>query len=266
MNHLCIWGEPGIGKTRLLYEATSPQDLSPSIAYFRSPQALDQSGIVDELVRNESGEAIVVVDDCDPRDRVNIWSQLKGLGARARLITVQHDPCNSSGTMAAVQTPELADQQVSEIIQQYGIAKDAADRYASYCGGSPRVADVIGWNLQHNPDDLTRPLDAGNVWDRFVEGTDSPASDAVAQRKLALSYLALFKRLGYGDPYQSEAKAIAGQIEKANPAITWPRFQEIVHSLRQRRILQGETTLYITNRLLHIKLWLKFGDCFSVLS
>lgn len=47
--HLCIWGEPGIGKTRLLYEATAVDDLSPSIAYFRSPQSLERSGVVDEL-------------------------------------------------------------------------------------------------------------------------------------------------------------------------------------------------------------------------
>ena len=77
--HLCIWGEPGIGKTRLLYEATGIDDLSSAITYFRPPQALEQSGVVDELVRNVSKSAIVVVDDCSPRDREDFWRQLKAL-------------------------------------------------------------------------------------------------------------------------------------------------------------------------------------------
>jgi hypothetical protein len=73
----------------------------------------------------------------------------------------------------ALQIPELADAQISEIIQQHGVSKDAADRSAEYCGGSPRVADVVGWNLNNNPDDLTRPLDTGDVWNRFIEGAYS---------------------------------------------------------------------------------------------
>ena len=211
--HLCIWGEPGIGKTRLVYEATAPEDLSSSIAYFRSPKALEQSEIVDELVNDVSKSAIVVVDDCESRDRETIWRQLKGLGTRVRLVTIQHDPCDSSGTTVALHTPELAAAQISEIIQQHGVSKDAADRFAEFCGGSPRVADVVGWNLQNNPEDLTRPLDTLNVWDRFIEGPDSPSSDVVGRRKLVLQYIGLFKKFGYGEPYQSEAKAIAAHVE-----------------------------------------------------
>ncbi|MBM3734815.1 MAG: hypothetical protein FJW39_03440, partial [Acidobacteria bacterium] len=253
--HLCVWGEPGVGKTRLLWEATAVGDLSSAVAYFASPKALDQSGIVDELLNDDSKSAIVVVDDCDSRDRETIWRHLKGLGTRVRLITVQHDPCESSGTTVALQTPELAHAQISEIIHQHGVEKNVADRFAEYCGGSPRVADVVGWNLQNSPDDLTRPLDTGNVWNRFIEWHDSPSSDAVVHRKLVLQYLALFKKFGYGEPYQHEAKGIAGHVAAANPAITWERFQEIILGLRRRRILQGETTLYITPKLLHIKLW-----------
>jgi hypothetical protein len=255
VSHLCIWGEPGIGKTRLLYEATSTEDMSSSVAYFRSPHALEQSGVIDELVHNTAKSAIVVVDECDSRDRENIWRQLRGLGSRVRLVTVQHDPCESSGTTVALQIPALAQAQISEIIQQHGVSKADADRFAEYCGGSPRVADVVGWNLRNNPDDLTRPLDTGNVWDRFVIGADSATSDLARHRKLILSYIALFKKFGYGRPYQDEARAIADHVAKADPSITWARFQEILKSLRERRILQGETTLYITPKLLHIKLW-----------
>lgn len=261
--HLCVWGEPGIGKTRLLYEATKPADLSCAVAYFGSPKSLDDSGIVDELVNDDSKSAIVVVDDCDSRDRETIWRQLKGLGTRVRLVTVQHDPCESSGTTVALQTPELAQAQISEIIQQYGVEKSVADRFAEYCGGSPRVGNVVGWNLQNNPNDPMRPLDTGNVWNRFIEQNDPPSSDAVVHRKLVLQYLALFKKFGYGEPYQNEARFIAGQVAAANPQITWARFQEIILGLRRRRIVQGESTLYITPKLLHIKLWSDWWELYG---
>src|SRR5262245_56186727 len=76
----------------------------------------------------------------------------------------------------------------------------AADRPVS-----PRS---LGGTCKH-PDDLTKPLDTGNVWDRFIEGAYDPNSDTVSQRKLVLSHIALFTKFGYGGPYQEEAKAIA---------------------------------------------------------
>lgn len=255
VTHICVWGEPGVGKTRLLFEAARPDDLAPDVVYFRTPRALEQSGVVDELVRNPDKSAICIVDDCDPRERERTWSQLRGLGTRVRLVTVQHDAYESSGNTIAVPIPLLPDDKIAEIIQQSGVMKDDAERYAPYCGGSPRVAQVVGWNLQHHPDDLTKPLDTGNVWDRFIEAADDPNGDMVRHRKVVLSHIALFTKFGYGGPYQEEARAIARLIESANAGISWDRFQEIVHTLRQRRILQGETTLYITPRLLHIKLW-----------
>lgn len=56
---------------------------------------------------------------------------------------------------------------------------------------------------------------------------------------------------------------MAKLVEQANPQITWARFKEIVRLLRERKILQGETTLYITPRLLHIKLWAEWWDVYG---
>ena len=266
--HICIWGEPGVGKTRLLYEATAQDDLAQLVAYFRSPSALETSGVVDELVHNKVRHAIVVVDDCEARDRTDIWNRLKSLGSRVRLITVQHDPFNSSGSTMGIPVPSLAQEQISAIIQQHGIPKDAADRFAPLCGGSPRVAYVLGWNLQHNPQDLTRPLDTGNVWDRYLARTDKAGSPEATQRILVLQHIALFKKFGFGDPFRHEYEAISEQVRNADPSLTPYKFQEIIHHLKQGRILQGETTLYITPRLLHIKLWCDWwavhGEHFSL--
>jgi len=52
-------------------------------------------------------------------------------------------------------------------------------------------------------------------------------------------------------------------IERANPQVTWPKFQEIIQSLRTRRVLQGENTLYITPKALHIRLWIDWWNTYG---
>ena len=169
----------------------------------------------------------------------------------------------TTGDIAYVQAPPLGKDQVVGILEGYDLPKDQAERYSEMCSGSPRVAHVIGSNLVSNPQDLLRPLDTVNVWDRYIESGDPPNSEQVRKRQLVLRYIALFKRFGYGIPLVSEAQAIANLVREADPSISWARFQEIVEDLRKRRILQGETTLYVTPRALHLRLWLDWWQYYG---
>jgi len=64
-----------------------------------------------------------------------------------------------------------------------------------------------------------------------------------------------------------EAKVVHKLIQGADSRITQARFRGIVEQLKTQHILQGRTTLYITPRLLHIKLWIDwwnlYGDDFD---
>src|SRR5208283_4157380 len=63
--HLRMSGDPGIGKTRLLLEATSCEDLVPVVLYCESPQHLRESGLVHSLLREDNlYHAILIVDEC----------------------------------------------------------------------------------------------------------------------------------------------------------------------------------------------------------
>lgn len=83
------------------------------------------------------------------------------------------------------------------------------------------------------------------------------------ERRLVLQHIALFKRFGYGRQIVDEAQAIAKIIEKVDPVLTWPKFQEIIRNLQARKILQGENTLYITPKALHIKLWIDWWNTYG---
>src|SRR5262249_4581774 len=152
----------------------------------------------------------------------------------------------SSGAIRYFDVPPLGSEEISNIIQSYQIPKEKVQRYAEFCGGSPRVAHVVGWNLLNNPEDLLQSTDTINIWDRFISGVDNLHSEETRRKRLVLQHIALFKRFGFERAVVSEAKSIAKLVEEADPQITWSRFQEIVRELRQRKILQGEYTLYIT--------------------
>ena len=115
----------------------------------------------------------------------------------------------------------------------------------------------------NHPEDILKPPGTVNVWKRYIVGSDDPNSQEVRQRRLVLQHIALFKRFGYGRPVAVEAEAIARMVQGVDPQITQPRFRAIVRSLINRKILQGENTLYITPKLLHIKLWIDWWDTYG---
>jgi hypothetical protein len=258
--HGRVLGEPGIGKTRLVLAATSAEDLGPLVLYCNAAKFRD-SDLMSEISREDNDySAILVLDECNEDDKAYIWNKLEHCGPRVRIISIYGEIREASGKTNSFYPPILMRGQISAIIQEYGIPKDQADRWSELCSGSPRVAHVIGQNLVTNPEDLLKTPDTVNVWDRYIVGGDDPASENVRQRKLVLRHLALYKRFGYERSVVIDAKTIAGRIQEADPQITWPRFQEIVKVLRDRKLLQGEYTLYITPKAFHIKLWVDWWE------
>jgi hypothetical protein len=262
--HVRVGGDPGIGKTRLVHEVTRAEDLEPLVIYCATASSFKDSDLMNEILREDSEfYAILVIDECDAVDRAYVWDRLKNLRGRIQLITIYNEPEKTTGTIRYVDAPPLGKEEVIEIIHSYGVPKDRVARWTEYCGGSPRVAHVIGMNLKNNPDDLLREPDTVTVWDRYIGGLDDPDSQQFQQRRVVLRHLALFKRCGYGGKLVEEAKAVWRLARKTDASITWARFVEIIEELRQRKVLQGENTLYITPKLLHIKLWSDWWDSYG---
>jgi len=259
--HIRLFGEAGIGKTKLVLEATATDDLAPLVIYCDSADKFSDSELMNELLKDDNkAYAILAVDECDQESRAYIWNKLKAHHKRIKLISIYNENDDSSGSITYLDIPSLGREQISNIIQSYNIPKDQAGRWAEFCSGSPRVAHAFGLSLKNNPDDLLKSPDTVDLWERYVVSGDDPANQRVSQRRIVLRHLALFKRFGYEKPFHEEAKAVAGIIEKADPQITWSIFQDIICTLRRRKILQGETTLYISPKALHIKLWVDWWE------
>jgi hypothetical protein len=262
--HLRIVGEAGIGKTKIVLEATRTDDLASLVLYCNAERFLN-SFLMNVLLRGDNNySAVLVLDECDEESKSVIWNQFKHIGNKVKIISISNEFGNTSGDIKRFTVEPLSTQQSSSIIQSYNIPKDRADIWSTFCSGYPRVAHVIGQNLITNPDDIFKTPDTVNVWKRFLVGTDNAQSEQVKQRERVLWHLALFKKFGYSQSLETEARAIAGLITKADPNITWSKFQEITKELKDRKILQGAYTLYITPKLFHIKLWADWWETYGI--
>ena len=257
--HVRILGEPGIGKTKLALEVTKAEDLSPLVIYCSASQFRD-SNLMNKLLRDDNQfSTILVIDECDTDSRSYIWDKLRYRGPRIKLITIYNDYEEQSGGITYYDTPPLEDEQIRNIIiWEYQIPADQANRWVELCDGSPRVAHVIGQNLLNNPEDLLKPPSTVNIWERYIVGRANPDSQEVKEKRRVLRYIALFKRFGFERFVMADAKAIAQKV-----GIEWDKFQEIIDDLKNRKILQGEYTLYITPKALHIKLWTEWWDIYG---
>ena len=84
-----IKGLSGVGKTRLVLEALSSDDLKSKVVYFPRPEDFRRSNLLNRITYENDLEAIIVVDDCYVRDHDDLL-MFKNRGDGA-LITISDD-------------------------------------------------------------------------------------------------------------------------------------------------------------------------------
>lgn len=258
VQHIRVLGEPGIGKTRLVLESVSDDDIAPSVVYVPSGEAFQKSKLFNELLKSDRYSVTLVIDDCDNRDRASIWSALKSRSG-IKLITIDHGPDEThDSAMRTYHCPPLADEQIKNILFGYLQQNVDLHNWAGWCSGSPRVAHLVGENLKSNPDHVLRSPADVHIWDRFIIGHKEMDNWEAEQYRIVLRYIALFQRFGFESPVSNEGEFICSLVKENDPDITWGRFQTIVKHYRGKRILQGSHTLFIVPKALHVHLWVDF--------
>ncbi|MGA2315056.1 MAG: hypothetical protein ABSG71_01580 [Thermodesulfobacteriota bacterium] len=259
--HIRIIDEAGGGKTRFILEATKAEDLAPLVLYTKASKFLNSDLLFLILREDNPFNVIIIADECSHQHRIEIWNQLATRGPRIKLITIYNEPDIKEHGIDYCDIPALSVDDIKQIILSYGVLKDHVDRWAGLAGNSPRFAHMIGTNLKYYHDDVLRPVEG--IYDRIIAGYEDPNSEEVKKRKRVLMHIALFKRFGYRRPVEEEAKKVWKLVEKVDRDITWGKFQEIINKLVSLNILQGETTLYITPRAFHIRMWIEWWDTYG---
>jgi hypothetical protein len=258
--HIRVIDEAGGGKTRFILEVTKAEDLAPLVLYTKASRFVNSDLLFLILREDNPFNVIIVADECNHQHRIEIWNQLAARGSRIKLITIYNESDTKEHGIDYCDIPTLSVDDVKQIILGYGVLKDHVDRWAGFAGNSPRFAHMIGTNLKYYPDDVSRPVEG--IYDRIIAGYEDPNSEEVKKRKRVLMHIALFKRFGYGKPVEEEAKTVSKLVENVDRDITWGKFQEIIKKLISLNILQGETTLYITPSLFHIRMWVEWWEIY----
>jgi transcriptional regulator with XRE-family HTH domain len=262
VRHVRVTGDPGLGKTRLVLEALSDRDLAPAVVYVSSSDDFQRSRLFNELLRPDAEYyVILVLDECPIRDCTSIWNALRNRSDSCRIISIDHDRHEPNDEwMQVLECPPLSVKQVTEIIESHAGTRFDSHRWAELCSGSPRVAHLVGENLQQSPDDMLKEPSTVQVWNRFIAGYHAVDTPEAQRKRLVLRHLALFYRFGFELPVAAEAQFIAQMIGNCDPSVTWGVFQSIVQELKKDRILQGRSTLFIAPKALHLYLWKEFWE------
>lgn len=260
--HINVHGEVGVGKTRLVFEATREPSLSPLVIYLRSPRGFLDSQLMTEIVRGEDLHVILVIDECDWENRREIWRRLQNLGSRIKLVTIHNDYVKTRDTTRQIEAPVLDDDKIQQIIQQYGNDDILAKQLSSICGGIPRLAHLFGWDVKNNPSEILKnPTDHHyDIFARYITQGEDPNSESVKQRRWILLTAAMFRKFGFGSHFRDEMDAIHQLVQSTDPQITLPVLREHVDQLKKWKVLQGEDTLYVSPKALHLWLWMVWWE------
>lgn len=258
--HIRVLGEPGLGKTRMVLEALKQPHIAPSVLYLCHGSKFGQTALFRQLLRvGRTKPLVLVLDDLSESEMSDIWRHLKTRCGAMKLVTLDHGHDESHDEeILRLRAPRLPDETIRAILAERIGESRGIDRWVAICEGSPRVAHAVAENLHANPTDLLRPPATVALWTRFLHGYGVQEDAESRQVDCVAHHLALFSRFGFEDPVSDEAAYVSRLIQKADPTIGWARFQEIVQSLRARRVLQGSRTLFFVPKALHIYLWKQF--------
>lgn len=258
--HVRVLGEPGLGKTRLVLEALRDENLAPIVLYIEHGSMFGSTKLFRQLLKSPYNKPLIlVIDELPEHEMAEIWRHLKARCGALKIVSLDHGRDETQDTdIQRIFAPPLSPETIKKIlISRLGDSREL-DRWVEICEGSPRVAQAVAENLRANPADLLRPPATVPIWDRFLHGYDKRDDQRVRQIDCVTQYLALFNRFGFDDPVGDEARYVADLVAIVDPTIGWARFQEIVQSLRARRVLQGTRTLFFVPKALHIYLWQRF--------
>lgn len=259
--YLRIIGEPGIGKTRLVRESVKPDDLKGAVAYFENPEELLDSRFLNYHLDPED-PAILVVDECGPADTSTLIRKINGANMSAMLVTIYNEP-DEHKTFSELSSPHLKDQEIRQILESYVDNIKKMEQWVRLCVPSPRAAHMVGMNLKNNPDNILKSPNEMLVWDMCITGISRVNDDELKTRRTILTWISLFKKFGHAGQYKTEENLVSELVEK-NEGIPKAVFTRTVKTLKNMKILQGNTTLYISPKILHVYLWTqwweKFGD------
>ena len=104
-----------------------------------------------------------------------------------------------------------------------------------------------------------------NIWESVVTSPDGPRSPDGKIKLTVARCIALFRKVAWGSISRRVGRAAIDKVIALVSKYDATTVNDAIQSLYNGRILQGSSTLFITPKLLHIKLWCDWWDAFEYL-
>ena len=241
-----LYGDTGVGKSRLVYEALTQPGVAERVLVTLDPADLDRS-LLTLVAESDERRLILVIDDCTAADRQAVTRYADIAQGRIRLVTIgsryTRDPHPTDARYLEVLP--LAIGVSREIALSVGLSETDADAVAHYTEGYPKLALILAHAIAQGG--VT-----GNLLDRIrSEPVGLVLSSLLTNQDdiLLLGGLALFDRLGYDGDLAPET-TIACELL----GIDEDRFREVVDRELRRFVSNAGRYRQVTPRLFAV--WL----------
>ncbi|MBN2090408.1 hypothetical protein JW964_12415, partial [candidate division KSB1 bacterium] len=256
-----IVGLPGIGKTRIVYEALNDYDLKSRVVYLKADQFYNSS-LFFTLQNDENISAILVIDECDSKFHDQFVRSFSERGSRLALITISTQEDKIPEPTLVFRLDRLNGKQIEKIIslEQPQLPGNIISRISDFADGYPRIALLLLSSYLLTGDSINEFLEFNDdlLMNRLIGGQTDQNSDYFKKIRKTLTGLSLFSKVGYGGEFFKESKWIADKFR-----ISLDDFREIVQEQKNRRIVQGNYYIYVTPFMLRVHLlrewWEKEG-------
>lgn len=226
---LHVFGNPGVGKSRAVFEALAAAGAEERVIYAQTPaQSLKE--LLAWVVGRPESHLLLVVDDCSWREADQFRALAQATGGRARVITVGQRGAGRSATTGAdaVELAPLVSADMAGALERgMGLPRSAARFVAERTEGYPLLAWRVGRAVQRDAGiDIT-----GLTREGFIEDALAEMLPRDEDREL-LGVLALFTRVGYELEVAEETSLICEAFEVSESA-----FREVVD--RERDVVRA---------------------------
>ena len=251
-----VTGLPGIGKTRLVFEALAPDDLQNRVIYTRADDFLRSE--LNRIKNNSSLSAVVVVDECDLRQHDELVRAFSRQGSRLAVITMSYDVGEIPPPTRLFQLNPLENTAIEEILRKesHNFPQEVVRGLAKFADGFPRIAILLAQSYALNPGEPEEYITIrdDDLMNRLIGGSIRIDPQKFNTTKKVLRGIALFEKIGYkSDNLDREAHWLSDFI-----GVQWNEFQEVVHKQQQRGLIQGHYYLYVTPFMLKVHLLRKW--------
>lgn len=247
-----VVGPPGIGKTRLVFEALSPDDLKNSVIYVTADQ-FRLSTLYNILQNDENLSAIVVVDECDVYQHDGFVRSFSGRGSRLAVFTLSYDMGRVPSPSITFELDVLGIDRIEEMIKTEApeLPGDVARRLSEFADGYPLIAILLvgSYSMAGTSSEDFLTISDDGLMNRLIGGGMDVNSDHFRRTKRVLTGLSLFQKVGHKGELSTETEWLAEHIDIARGD-----FEEIVLEQKRRGIIKGEYYIYVRPFMLRVHL------------